>query len=148
MTGLLLQLWSLTFLPRRGRCIVSLSCDRAVTFCYPDKCQLTSLGCKKAPSLPDRCCAALHTVFGQEEARHLPACAVFADFARRGGSCLLGREARLQAQVLPVLKRVAAPFMDHGSQHTMLQPGLKGVFAGMGGMQRACSPERGKNQCY
>lgn len=49
---LLPQLWCLTFLPRRGRCIVSLSCDRAVPFCYPHNCQMTRPGCKKAPSLP------------------------------------------------------------------------------------------------
>lgn len=57
MTGLLFTTFALDFPPRRGRCIVSLSCDQAVSFCYPDKCQLTRLGCEKAPSLPDLCCS-------------------------------------------------------------------------------------------
>ena len=57
MTGLLLQLWRSTFLPRRGRRVLSLSCDRAATFCYPDKRQLTGLGCQKAPSPAERCLA-------------------------------------------------------------------------------------------
>lgn len=96
-TGLLLQLQRLTFLPRRGRCIVSLSCDPAITFCYPDKRQLTGLGCEEAASLPERCCAAVQPVFGQEEAQRVLAPAGFADFARRGGGRMLCGEVRAAA---------------------------------------------------
>lgn len=45
--GLLLQLLHLTFLPRRGRCLVSVSCDQAVTSRYPARRQLSGLGCAR-----------------------------------------------------------------------------------------------------
>lgn len=45
--GLLPQLLHLTFLPRRGRCLVSVSCDQAVTSRYPDRRQLSGLGCAR-----------------------------------------------------------------------------------------------------
>lgn len=44
---LLLQLLHLTFLPRRGRCLVSVSCDQAVTSRYPARRQLSGLGCAR-----------------------------------------------------------------------------------------------------
>lgn len=140
MTGLLLQLWRLTFLPRRGRCIVSLSCDRAVTFCYPDKRQLTRLGCKKAPSLPDRCCACLaHGI----RAGRGPAS------PRLSGALqtLPGAGAVACSAGKPVLKLVAAPFRDHGSQYAVIQPGLKGSLLGRV-VCRQSVHQRGKNQCY
>lgn len=125
MTGLLLQLQRLTFLPRRGRCIVSLSCDPAITFCYPGKRQLTGLGCRKAASLPERCCAAVQTVFGQEEAQRVLAPAGFQTLPGAGavGCSAVKRGQRLQEQVLPPAE---VPFRDHSSQRVVIQPGMMG----------------------